>query len=498
MKINIDKYLLSETFLKQNNTEEYRKAKLITWTLVIIIVFMLIGIPVNWVLSNTVGTYINIFMVVPTSLTYFYFRTKGNFIVTGNLIATIVFFQFSFLITLAFQSSYLIFWWSIVPISAFLYANKKSGIIWSSIILITLCIYFSIPLFGYTYPNFSSTQLSEIEILLFNFNAIFFYFLYLLSIIYIYETEKDALVNRLVKNNHEMLAQNEEIRQQQEEIIAINDHLEIKNVELDKVLNNLEDKNLKITSSIRYAQTIQQAMLPLNKKIHLFFEEHFILYRAKDIVSGDFYWLEQQPDSKTIFLAVGDCTGHGVPGAFMSLISFSTLNDIVLKKNISSPDVILEKTHKLIQAALKQNSSNNADGMDIAFCAITQLEDKVKVSFSGAKRPLYYVTPSSNKIEQVKGTRRSIGGVSRKTVKSFEVETLFLEKGTILYLTTDGFADQNNKDNEKFSSLQLMSILSEINNLPLSEQKKQLEIALDKHQEGTEQRDDITILAVKI
>ncbi|AFM03773.1 serine phosphatase RsbU, regulator of sigma subunit [Bernardetia litoralis DSM 6794] len=496
--MNIDKYLVPNRLLeKNNNTEEYRKAKLIGWSLIIIILFMLIGIPINWILSNKMGTYINTFMTIPSVCVYFYFKRKGNFVVTGNLIATIVLFQFSFLNTLSLQSICLVFWWSIAPISAFLYANKKSGLIWSAIILAVVFIYFSVPFFGYNYPNFSSTQLSEIEALLFDFNAILFYFIYLLSIIYIYETEKDALVNRLVKTNHEMLTQNEEIRQQQEEIVAINDHLAVKNVELDTVLNNLEYKNLKITSSIRYAKTIQHAILPFSKKINSFFEEHFILYRAKDIVSGDFYWLEQKPNSNTIFLAVGDCTGHGVPGAFMSLISFSILNDIVLKQNISSPDMILEQAHELIQNALKQNSSNNADGMDIALCAITRLEDKIKISFSGAKRPLYFTTPLG-KIESLRGTRRSIGGTNRKTLKPFNVETLFLEKGSILYLTTDGFADQNNKNNEKFSSLHLMSILSEINKLPLSKQKKQLEITLDKYQEGTEQRDDITVLSVKL
>ncbi|WP_338769787.1 SpoIIE family protein phosphatase [Bernardetia sp. ABR2-2B] len=302
----------------------------------------------------------------------------------------------------------------------------------------------------------------------------------------------------MLQTNNEILTQNEEIRQQQEEIVTINDNLALKNVELDTILRNLEHKNLKITDSIRYAKTIQQAMLPFSKKINSFFVDHFILYRAKDIVSGDFYWLENKSDSNTIFLAVGDCTGHGVPGAFMSLISFYILNDIVLKKSLSNPDTILEETHKLTQIALKQNSSNNSDGMDIALCVITKLEDKVQVSFSGAKRPLYYTNPSSNKIEQLKGTRRSIGGITHKILKPFEVETLFLEKGTTLYLTTDGFADQNNKDNEKFSSLQLITMLSEINHLPLHEQKKQLEIALDKHQEGTEQRDDITVLGIKL
>ncbi|WP_338769784.1 hypothetical protein WAF17_10540 [Bernardetia sp. ABR2-2B] len=178
MNLNIDKYIIPTKLLSiDNGTDEYRKARLIGWTLLVVILFMIIGIPIHWILSNYMGSYINALMLIFSLIVYFFYKKKGNFVITGNLIATIAYLEFLCLIILAFNSTSLVIWFIVSPISAFLYANKSSGVIWGGITIITLFIYFGIPFFGYSYPHSSLVQLSDSKTLLFNLNSILFLFI---------------------------------------------------------------------------------------------------------------------------------------------------------------------------------------------------------------------------------------------------------------------------------------------------------------------------------
>ncbi|MEN7550600.1 SpoIIE family protein phosphatase [Rapidithrix thailandica] len=283
------------------------------------------------------------------------------------------------------------------------------------------------------------------------------------------------------------------IRKQKQEIVR-------QATDLQQLNALVLEKNQDITDSIHYAQTIQAAILPDPKAIAEAIDDYFILYQPKDIVSGDFYWFSHLPanqnsPAKTLLAAV-DCTGHGVPGAFMSMIGNTLLNEIVNHRKINASDCILELLDKRIIRALQQYETENRDGMDVCLCIIENLDrDTRKVTFTGAKRPLYYTI--KDKVEVIKGDRKSIGGLIYQN-KSFTKHELVLKKGTRLYLTSDGYADQNNPEYKKIGSRQFKTFLEEINTLPMAQQKSQLEKRLRNHQQSAEQRDDILIMGVKL
>ena len=260
--------------------------------------------------------------------------------------------------------------------------------------------------------------------------------------------------------------------------------------------NSIKEKNKLITDSIRYAKTIQEAILPAPRRIEETFNDYFIIYKPKDIVSGDFYWFYR--DENKVFIATIDCTGHGVSGGFMSMIGNALLSEIISKQKIVEPAQILEKLNEQIKIALKQDEKGNDDGMDVCLCLIDKENEKFsKLTFSGAKRPLYYIKQGSQIIETLKGDTKSVGGKQYKN-RSFTEQELILYKGDMIYLTSDGLADQNDINKRKFGSTRLKEILSKNAYLSMGEQKGLLEKALEKHQEGTEQRDDITIVGAKI
>jgi serine phosphatase RsbU (regulator of sigma subunit) len=276
----------------------------------------------------------------------------------------------------------------------------------------------------------------------------------------------------------------------------------------------INTKNKSITDSIRYAQTIQEAIMPSEAQMHTYFQDYFVIYRPKDIVSGDIYWLGHNPivDNNRNFIsfALIDCTGHGVPGGFMSLVASYLLNDIEnnlvnLQKrrhessiSVFTPAVVLEYLDGRFRESLKQYEKNNDDGMDIAFCTFEQMLDgQTKVQFAGAKRPIFYYRQNENKLEVVRGEKRSIGGQYKKE-HPFQNNEIILNKGDMIYFTTDGFADQNDQDRHRFTSSKLVDLIAENAFLTTEQQKHNIEEVLSNHMKDTEQRDDITIIGIRI
>ncbi len=280
-----------------------------------------------------------------------------------------------------------------------------------------------------------------------------------------------------------------------------NEQINKKNKQIQEQKNKLEIQNTKLSDSIDYAQNIQSAILPTdlfnNKEI-----EAFVLYKPKDIVSGDFYWYtykEGTDNQKQIFIAAVDCTGHGVPGAFMSMIGNRSLNEIIVEKNINEPADILYNLNLNIIDALNQEYSDNTDGMDVCLVRIDLNNNSKDVYFAGAKRPLYFVKNGDPEMNKIKGNRYSIGGLYKnKRKKEFESHHLTVDKGDVLYLTTDGIIDQVNENRKRFSSTRLLSVL--YNNLsnPMEKQGKILEKRLEDFRGDSEQRDDITVIGIKI
>jgi serine phosphatase RsbU (regulator of sigma subunit) len=255
----------------------------------------------------------------------------------------------------------------------------------------------------------------------------------------------------------------------------------------------IEKSNVMITDSITYAKRIQDAILPAEEDLSkIFSEDFFILYKPSQIVSGDFYWCSSH-HNKIVFV-VADCTGHGVPGAFMSMIGNTLLNEIVNERKVTDTKKIAELLDEKIILALHQHEgSQKYDGMDISICCIDK-ENK-KISFTGAHHSLYIF---NSHLEKIKGDPYSIGGAQHQRTKVFTSKTIDFKKGLHVYLLTDGYCDQSGGDsNKRFSSRQFESLLQEIHQMPMNDQKNKLENAFENWMGGAKQRDDVLIVGIK-
>jgi serine phosphatase RsbU (regulator of sigma subunit) len=273
--------------------------------------------------------------------------------------------------------------------------------------------------------------------------------------------------------------------------IAIYTSIALQNSE---TYSQIKQQHTQIKSSVNYASTIQNSILPSKKHIDSLLD-NFLVYRPKDIVSGDFYWLSKVGD--TIFVAVVDCTGHGVPGAFMSMIGSRLLSEIVNEKKIFETNEILEELNSGIKKALRQEQTDNTDGMDVCLCKIEKNDIGANISFTGAKNPLYIYQQDKSELLRIRGDKKAIGGNHFQNLH-FTQTNLSTKKGDMIYLTTDGFVDQNNQERKKYSTKRLTLVLKEIHNKPLLDQKERLETELDEWQGTEKQRDDVTILGIKI
>ncbi len=250
-------------------------------------------------------------------------------------------------------------------------------------------------------------------------------------------------------------------------------------------------RNKYITDSINYANRIQKAILPRKEFIDLLFPENFLIHRPKDIVSGDFYWTNEIEGKKII--AVIDCTGHGVPGAFMSMIGNTLLNDIITYKKETDPGKILDLLDEgIVHELNKDVNTETYDGMDLGICVLDEKEKTLR--FSGSYRPLYCF--QDNEFLVIKGDRKSIGD-RRKEMKYTTHEINYLEHISF-YLFTDGYPDQNNDKNEKIGIKRLREIIINTNSLLSDQQENILLETLDNFSGDEIQRDDITIIGIKI
>gem|GEM_PF-4447169 len=341
---------------------------------------------------------------------------------------------------------------------------------------------------------------------------ILFGFLFLQSINNNYEKKVLSLNRDLSEKNSKLNLQNEEIMAQRDEISSQRDEITAQRDAITQQKDQIEFIHEEQTSSIRYAQRIQQAMLPSLDLIKDAGFDHFLFFKPRDIVSGDFYWAGRQEN--TIVITVADCTGHGVPGAFMSMLGIAFLKEIVMKEYITQPDVILKKLRKEIVRSLKQNDeSTQRDGMDIALCSINL--DTLELQFAGANNPFYIVKAeakaeaeevkreetlalaSSLALFEVKGDKMPIGIHER--MDAFSLYTHQLQKGDCIYLFSDGFADQfGGRHGKKLKYKQLKEILLTNSGYPLTLQKEKIEMFFSEWKGSLEQVDDVTLLGIKL
>jgi serine phosphatase RsbU (regulator of sigma subunit) len=273
-----------------------------------------------------------------------------------------------------------------------------------------------------------------------------------------------------------------------------NQQLAIQNQQILEQKDEIEDQNKHITDSIMYAQRIQAALLTDTANLQKIIPESFILFQPKDIVSGDFYWFEET-FNKTIIAAV-DCTGHGVPGAFMSMLGSSFLRKIVNEEGITESDKILARLHTNVREALHQNESENKDGMDIALYVIDKAQQKL--DFCGAHNPLIYI--QGGELHEIKGSPRSVGGYEYKNSSiPFTKSSIEINEPTALYVFSDGFQDQFGGPNDrKFMVKRLKQLLLEIHQQPLAEQQVILANTLAEWKGNQKQIDDILVIGAKI
>lgn len=305
-------------------------------------------------------------------------------------------------------------------------------------------------------------------------------------------THRKKLEDELKKRGHQL-------EQERNRVKVINKELATQN-EL------IADKNKSITDSIEYALRIQEAILPIMSNIKTSLPESFILFKPRDIVSGDFYWFAQvqvpnHHQSGTIInksiIAAIDCTGHGVPGAFMSMIGNQLMDDIVVNKKITSPDQILNLLNRGVRLILKQDELDNQDGMDMNLCVI----DKTNriLEFAGAKNAMLYI--HNGEIQDVKADRSSIGGFQRPDFTTFHKQCIPLvaEDEQIFYLFSDGFQDQMGGPHErKFMRRNLRNLLMSIHQEPMEEQQNTLNTVFDDWIGDIEQLDDVLIIGFRV
>jgi serine phosphatase RsbU (regulator of sigma subunit) len=320
--------------------------------------------------------------------------------------------------------------------------------------------------------------------------------------------------NQIEQQKEELIAQSEQLKmlnthleQQKEEILAQSENLKLVNAALEqqkeeilaqsellqKVNQELEHQKQETESSIRYASRIQTAILPVQEQIKKHIPQSFIFYKPKDVVSGDFYWFAEKGDE--IIIAAIDCTGHGVPGAFMSMIGDALLKQIVHDWEIYQPNKILELLHKGIIKSLQQENNENKDGMDIAIC---KWNNKTKeLQFAGAMNPLYIVQKGS--FEELKGDKQPIGGYQIKQLSDFSLHTIRITEPTQVYLFSDGFQDQfSEKENKKYKVKPFKELLAKISDLDAYKQQEIIENEFHSWKGNQEQTDDVLVIGLKL
>lgn len=263
-----------------------------------------------------------------------------------------------------------------------------------------------------------------------------------------------------------------------------------------KQQEELNQENIKTKKSIQYAKTIQRAFLPTEQMRLAIFPKSFLIYLPKDIVSGDFYWCSKHEGRRII--AVADCTGHGVPGAFMSVVGSNLMNEIINQQNITCPAMILTKMHQGIRQKLNQDESQNNDGMDMTVCAIeTQDNQNYHLTFAGAKH-FIIIIDEQNQLKILKGDRKSIGGKDTPHNRQFTNQEILIKSGEMIYLGSDGYVDQPKSNRKSIGRTRLNQLLLSVVHLPAQKQKDAIKKFLEEYMGNTPQRDDITLLGVRL
>lgn len=350
------------------------------------------------------------------------------------------------------DSGVVILWSFLGPIGALLFTNKKQAVFWITqfllIILITV----------FAGPKLSNDSIEVTDI----FRKTF----YLMNI---------GTTSLIVFGTS---------------LYFVRDILRKKNLNYS-LLKSSERKNKELLDSIKYAKRIQSAIMPSEKQLSQLIPNGFVIYQPKDIVAGDFYWLNQKDND--LYIAACDCTGHGVPGALVSVVCNAALNRSIKEFALQTPGEILDKTRELVLTEFEKSEDEVSDGMDIALIRI----NGNKLSFSGANNPLWIVRKNSHLVEDVKGCKQSIGLTNNPT--AFITHETDLSAGDCVYVFTDGYSDQfGGPKGKKFKSRAFKELLQSVNKEPINQQKEILETTMKTWKGKLDQVDDICVIGLRV
>jgi len=265
------------------------------------------------------------------------------------------------------------------------------------------------------------------------------------------------------------------------------------NLMISEQKSQIEAKQTEILDSIQYAKRIQTAILPPTKLVKEYLKNSFILYKPKDVVAGDFYWMERVGDN--ILFAAADCTGHGVPGAMVSVVCNNGLNRSVREYGLTDPDKILNKTREIVVQEFEKSEEVVKDGMDISICSLSIATHSL--TWAGANNPLWIIRKDANQVEEIKADKQPIG--KQENPKPYTKHDLKLQKGDSIYIFTDGFQDQFGGDlNKKFKSGNFKKLLLKIQDKSMEEQKQIIDNTFEEWKGEFEQVDDVCVIGVRV
>ncbi|OJJ16618.1 hypothetical protein BKI52_32410 [marine bacterium AO1-C] len=472
-------------FIPENiprESEEYRKAGLIIYSTFITIFFCIFYIFVAFSICLIHLVNILIFNAAFFLVLLFAFKRTGRFVLVGNLFAANMFIiSLVGIIDTGGIDSPSVAWLILPTVAAFMYANKNSAYVWATIAIGLIIEFYLVGLYGITF----SAKYSKDAHYTYGFFAFTGLFSYLLVIFVVYEQAKERFAHQLKEANLKISEKNEEIQTQS---------------------NHLSDALQEITHSIEYAKRIQKAVLGNPQELTTSFRQGFVFLEPRDIVSGDFFWyssVAQTPekfggDQEQVKVVIAaDCTGHGIPGAFMTIMGNALLDEIVNERRITAPDKILEELDQKVIATLQKHDGGEGtnDGMDMGVLVINEFQGKAY--FAGAKSPLWYIC--EGEVHEIKGSKYPVGSTQYPPPKVYDSHTIDLKVGTMFYLFSDGFQDQFGGDNDKkYLKSRFRRYLLSISHFPCSKQKDLLTKEFENWKGFNSQTDDVLVIGVQV
>lgn len=402
--------------------------------------------------------------------------------IIGNIYCLMTLIGFSIMsYTSGGVSSAVVAWFIATKVSAFWYLNSKYGYFWSFASVTMIISFFIAETLGWHFPMEVKAEYYYMYSGVAHIGILIYYIIVLMT----YEGWQNEAKKELKEQNDELVVLHEELQQQNEEVLAQKEMLYNKSNELESINNH-------INSSIKYAKRIQKNLMIDEASVKSYFQDAFIIWQPKDIISGDIYWCKQINEF-TIIAAI-DCTGHGVPGALMTVMANDLMTYIVSHATELDPSLILKELNLKVQERTNVGADSIKDGMDMALTVINKKEQTIL--FSGAKSDAYLFNQEGLRI--LKGGKNPIGD-NERTSGEYHTLTASYKSGDIIYMASDGYQDQfGGEQNRKFLKKRFREKLEDIHTLPLNKQKNILVDTFNNWKGNNRQTDDIMVVGIKL